>query len=377
MVALRVGVGKETGPGERRVALVPDAVGRLKEMGLHVLVESGAGAGAWHPDSAYGEAGAEVVSAAELYERADVIVTVRRPDTAALREGQTVIGMLRPFGDPGYIGELAAKHVTAIAFEGLPRTLSAAQTMDAMTSQDNIAGYKAAVLAADTYGRFFPLLVTAAGTARPAQVLVLGAGVAGLQAIGTARRLGAVVSGYDIRPEAEGDITSLGATFLRLTSGPQGSGQGGYARALTPEEQRAQQEELTRHIARHDVVITTARVPGRRPPLLVTEAATKDMRAGSVIVDLAASELGGNVEESRPGETVVTDNGVTVIGAAELAATMPSAASTAYSSNVRALLGHLVRDGALAIDLDDPIQAGVVITHAGEIVHPAFGGNEP
>lgn len=375
MVALRVGVGRETAAGERRVALVPDAVGRLREMGLHVLIESGAGTAAWHPDSAYGEAGAEVVSTAELYERADIIVTVRRPDTAALRAGQTVIGMLRPFGDPDYVRELAAKNVTAIAFEGLPRTISAAQTMDAMTSQDNIAGYKAAVLAAATYGRFFPLLVTAAGTARPAQVLVLGAGVAGLQAIGTARRLGAVVTGYDIRPEAEGEITSLGAQFLRLGSGPQGSGTGGYARALTPEEQRAQQEELARHIARHDVVITTARVPGRRPPLLVTEAALKGMRAGSVVVDMAASDLGGNVEGSRPGETIVTDDGVTVIGAADLAATMPSAASTAYSSNVRALLGHLIRDGALAIDLDDPIQAGVVITHAGEVVHPAFGGD--
>lgn len=375
MVALRVGVGRETAAGERRVALVPDAVGRLREMGLDVLIESGAGTAAWHPDSAYGEAGAEVVSTAELYERADIIVTVRRPDTAALRAGQTVIGMLRPFGDPDYVRELAARNVTAIAFEGLPRTISAAQTMDAMTSQDNIAGYKAAVLAAATYGRFFPLLVTAAGTARPAQVLVLGAGVAGLQAIGTARRLGAVVTGYDIRPEAEGEITSLGAQFLRLQSGPVGSGTGGYARALTPEEQRAQQEELARHIARHDVVITTARVPGRRPPLLVTEAALKGMRAGSVVVDLAASDLGGNVEGSRPGETIVTDDGVTVIGAADLAATMPSAASTAYSSNVRALLGHLIRDGALAIDLNDPIQAGVVITHAGEVVHPAFGGD--
>ncbi|MFO7251291.1 MAG: Re/Si-specific NAD(P)(+) transhydrogenase subunit alpha [Actinomycetes bacterium] len=375
MVALRVGVGKETAAGERRVALVPDAVGRLREMGLHVLIESGAGEAAWHPDSAYREAGAEVVATAELYERADVVVTVRRPDTAALRDGQTVIGMLRPFGDPDYVRELAAKNVTAIAFEGLPRTISAAQTMDAMTSQDNIAGYKAAVLAAATYGRFFPLLVTAAGTARPAQVLVLGAGVAGLQAIGTARRLGAVVTGYDIRPEAEGEITSLGAQFLRLQSGPVGSGTGGYARALTAEEQRAQQAELARHIARHDVVITTARVPGRRPPLLVTEAALKGMRAGSVVVDMAASELGGNVEGSRPGETIVTDEGVTVIGAADLAATMPEAASTAYSSNVRALLGHLIRDGALAIDLDDPIQAGVVLTHAGEVVHPAFGGD--
>ncbi len=374
MVAIRVGVGKETAPGEQRVALVPDAVGRLRELGLEIVVESGAGTAAWHPDSAYGEAGAEVVSKAELYERADVIVTVRRPDTAALRAGQAVLGMLRPFADPGYVRELAVAGVTAIAFEGLPRTLSAAQTMDAMSSQDNIAGYKAAVLAADTYGRFFPLLVTAAGTARPAQALVLGAGVAGLQAIGTARRLGAVVTGYDIRPEAEGEITSLGAAFLRLSGGPEGSGQGGYARALTEEEQRAQQEELARHISRQDVVITTARVPGRRPPVLVTEAAVKGMRAGSVVVDMAASDLGGNVEGSRPGETVVTDGGVTIVGAAELAAAMPAAASTAYSSNVRALLGHLVRDGALAVDTAAPIQAGVVLTHAGEIVHPAFGG---
>ncbi|MBO3751994.1 NAD(P) transhydrogenase subunit alpha [Streptosporangiaceae bacterium NEAU-GS5] len=367
MDALSVGVVRETAAGERRVALVPDAVGRLRDMGLDVWVESSAGVGAWFPDSAYREAGATVVTHGVLYDRCDVIVAVRRPSMIGLWPGQVVIGMLRPFGDPDFAATTAAKGVTAIAFEGLPRTLSAAQPMDALTSQDNIAGYKAAILAADTYQRFFPLLVTAAGTARPASVLVLGAGVAGLQAIGTARRLGAVVTGYDIRPEAREEIASLGASFLDIGREIAADGSGGYAAALTADGQRSQQDGLAARIGEFDVVITTARVPGRRPPLLVTEAAVKEMRPGSVIVDLAAGELGGNVEGAKAGQTIVSDAGVTVIGAGELAAEMPAAASAAYSSNVRALLAHLVRDGAMAFDLDDEIQAGVVITYAGTI----------
>jgi NAD(P) transhydrogenase subunit alpha len=245
--------------------------------------------------------------------------------------------------------------------------------MDALTSQANVAGYKAVLVAADAYPRYFPLLMTAAGTARPAEVLVLGAGVAGLAAIGTAHRLGAVVRGYDVRNEVRGEVESLGATFLDLPlpGDLHGAGRGGYARALTADEQATQREALAAATARHDVVITTAQVPGHRPPLLVTEETVKAMRPGSVLVDLAASPLGGNVEISVPDETVVTPGGVTVIGAGNLPAAMPAAASTAYARNVAALLGHLVRDGALVVDLADEIQAGVVISHAGRVVQPA------
>ncbi len=371
---MKAAVIKETSPGERRVALVPEAIARLRPAGIDVLVESGAGDGAWLSDAAYADAGAAIVSAAEIYRTADVILTVTRPSAEAvseLRAGQAVIGMLAPLTDPELAGTLAARGVTAISLDGLPRTLSRAQPMDALTSQSNVAGYKAALVAAAEFGRFFPMLITAAGTARPAKVLVLGAGVAGLQAIGTARRLGAVVSGYDVRPASKGEVESLGATFVELTSVEAGAGEGGYARELTAEERQAQQDELTGHIARHDVVITTAQVPGRRPPLLVTEDALKAMSPGSVIVDMGASALGGNVTGSRPGETLVTGNGVTIVGADNLPATVPTAASNAYSRNISALLLHMTKDGALAIDTSDEIQAGVVIAHDGKIVHEA------
>jgi NAD(P) transhydrogenase subunit alpha len=370
---IKAAVIREASPGERRVALVPDAIGRLQPAGIDVLVESGAGDGAWLPDAAYADAGASIVSAAELYRTADVILTVTRPSPEALselRKGQAVIGMLAPLADPELAAALAARGVTVISLDGLPRTLSRAQPMDALTSQSNVAGYKAALVAAGEYGRFFPLLITAAGTARPAKVLVLGTGVAGLQAIGTARRLGAVVSGYDIRPSSKDEVTSLGATFLELSAVGSAAGEGGYARELTDAERQAQQDELTGHIARHDVVITTAQVPGRRPPLLVTEDAVKAMSPGSVIVDMGASALGGNVSGSQPGETVVTGNGVTIVGADNLPATVPAAASAAYSRNISALLLYLTRNGELAIDTSDEIQAGVVIAHDGAVVHP-------
>ena len=369
---MKAAVVKEIPPGERRVALVPDAIAKLRPAGIDVLVESGAGDGAWLPDAVYADAGASIVSAAEIYRTADVILTVTRPSPAAvseLRPGQAVIGMLAPLADPEFAAALAARGVTAISLDGLPRTLSRAQTMDALSSQANVAGYKAALVAATEFSRFFPMLITAAGTARPARVLVLGAGVAGLQAIGTARRLGAVVSGYDVRPASKGEVESLGATFVELTSVESGVGEGGYARELTAEERQAQQEELTGHIARHDVVITTAQVPGRRPPVLVTEDAIKAMSPGSVIVDMGASALGGNVTGSSPGETVVTGNGVTIVGADNLPATVPTAASNAYSRNISALLLHMTSDGALAIDTSDEIQAGVVIAHDGKVVH--------
>ncbi len=369
---MKAAVIKETSPGERRVALVPEAITKLRPAGIDVLVESGAGDGAWLSDAAYADAGASIVSAAEIYRTADVILTVTRPSPAAvseLRPGQAVIGMLAPLADPEFAAALAARGVTAISLDGLPRTLSRAQTMDALSSQANVAGYKAALVGATEFGRFFPMLITAAGTARPARVLVLGAGVAGLQAIGTARRLGAVVSGYDVRPASKGEVESLGATFVELTSVESGAGEGGYARELTADERQAQQDELTGHIARHDVLITTAQVPGRRPPLLVTEDAIKAMSPGSVIVDMGASPLGGNVTGSRPGETLVTGNGVTIIGADNLPATVPTAASNAYSRNISALLLHMTKDGALAIDTSDEIQAGVVIAHDGKVVH--------
>jgi NAD(P) transhydrogenase subunit alpha len=369
---MKAAVVKETAPGERRVALVPEGIGKLTAAGIEVLVERGAGDGAWFADAAYAQAGAVVVDADELYPLADVVLTVGKPDPARLHSGQAVIGMLAPLTDPGLAKELAARNVTAISLDGLPRTLSRAQPMDALTSQANVAGYKAAIVAAEQFGRFFPMLITAAGTARPARVLVLGAGVAGLQAIGTARRLGAIVSGYDVRPASKQEVESLGATFVELTSVGPAAGEGGYARELTDSERQAQQDELTGHIARQDIVITTAQVPGRRPPLLVTEDAIKAMSGGSVIVDMGSSALGGNVAGSRPDETIVTENGVTVVGAGGLAASVPTAASNAYSRNISALLLHMTADGSLAIDLSDEIQAGVVTTYKGKIVHPAL-----
>ncbi|HET9973733.1 MAG TPA: NAD(P) transhydrogenase subunit alpha, partial [Streptosporangiaceae bacterium] len=372
--AVTVGVLKETTPGEQRVAVVPESVPVLVRAGIRVLVEPGAGAAAWFADGAYERAGATITSREDVAGRAGVLAGIGAPTPeviARLRAGQVVIGLLRPLVQPELAGQLARAGVTAISLDGLPRTVSRAQSMDALTSQANVAGYKAVLVASDHFGRFFPMLITAAGTSRPADVLVLGAGVAGLQAMGTARRLGAVVTGYDIRPETREQIESVGARLLKLASVAPAESQGGYARALTAEEQAAQQAELTAQIARFDVVITTAQVPGRRPPLLVTAEAVKGMQAGSVLVDLAASGLGGNVEGSVADQAVLTGDGVLIIGAGNLPAQVPAAASAAYSHNIAALLAELVRDGALTIDLGDEIQAGVVITHQGTVVHPA------
>jgi H+-translocating NAD(P) transhydrogenase subunit alpha len=371
---MKVAVVKEAGPAERRVALVPEAVAKLHTAGHEILVQTGAGAGAFLPDESYSEAGASVVSADQLAS-ADAILLVGRPDAAQiarLRSGQAVLGMLAPLTDPALVARLAETGATAISLDLIPRTLSRAQPMDALSSQANIAGYKAALVAAAAYGRFFPLLITAAGTARPAKVLVLGTGVAGLQAIGTARRLGAVVSAYDVRPETRTEVESLGASFIELTSVGPASGAGGYARALTDAERAAQQAELADHIARHDVVITTAQVPGRRPPLLVTGEALKAMAPGSVLLDMGASSLGGNVEGSVPGETIIADNGITIVGADNLPSTMAAAASSMYARNISSLLLYMVSDGQFTVDLDDELVAGVVITHQGKVVHPAL-----
>ncbi|HEU4672027.1 MAG TPA: Re/Si-specific NAD(P)(+) transhydrogenase subunit alpha [Candidatus Limnocylindrales bacterium] len=368
---MKLGVARETAPGERRVALVPEALGRLVQSGYEILVEAGAGGGSQIPDSAYTEAGATVVPSEALYAQSDVVVRVQKPspdEARRLREGQAVVGLLQPLLDPALMADLAKRGVTAISLDAIPRTLSRAQSMDALSSQANVGGYKAVLIAANAYGRYFPLLTTAAGTAKPANVLVLGIGVAGLQAIGTARRLGAVVRAYDVRPETAEQAESLGAQFVRLKTAIDATGAGGYARALTPEEQAAQQQELNGVIAGMDVVITTAQVPGRKPPVLVTAEAVAGMKPGSVIVDMAASALGGNVELSRAGEAVVTDNGVTIIAPENLPATMPAGASAFYARNLSALLLAMTKDGALSIDLGDEIAGPVTITHGGEVV---------
>jgi NAD(P) transhydrogenase subunit alpha len=367
---MKVGVAKETAAGERRVALVPDALGKLTGAGLEVLVEQGAGVGALIPDSAFEAAGAKVVSTADLYANADVILRVQKPSDAEalqLRKGQAVIGTLQPLLDPKLMARLADAGVSAISLDAIPRTLSRAQTMDALSSQANVGGYKAVLLAANAFGRYFPLLTTAAGTAKPAQVLILGIGVAGLQAIGTARRLGAVVSAYDVRPETAEQAESLGAKFVKLNTKIDATGAGGYARELTPEERAAQQAELNEVIGGMDVVITTAQVPGRKPPVLVTKDAVDKMKPGSVIVDMAASALGGNCELSKAGETVVTDGLVTIISPDNLPASMPIGASAFYARNISALLLQLVKDGALNLDPADEIAGPVTITHGGEI----------
>jgi proton-translocating NAD(P)+ transhydrogenase subunit alpha len=371
---MKVGVAKETAPGEKRVALVPEVLGKLKAAGVDVLVEAGAGGGAAIPDGAYEAAGAEIVPTNALYEQADAILRVAKPsaeEVGRLRKGQALIGFLAPLIDPSLAKDLAAKGVTAISLDAIPRTLSRAQSMDALSSQANVGGYKAVLIAADAYGRYFPLLTTAAGTAKPANVLILGIGVAGLQAIGTAKRLGAVVKAYDVRPETREQAESLGAQFVKLKTTIDATGAGGYARELTAEERAAQQAELNEVIGGMDVVITTAQVPGRKPPVLVTADAVARMQPGSVIVDMAASTLGGNCELSKVGETVVTPNGVTIIAPENLPASMPAGASAFYARNISALLLGMVKDGALNLDFEDEVTKSTVITKDGAVVSDA------
>jgi NAD(P) transhydrogenase subunit alpha len=371
---MKIGVVKERAPNERRVALVPDALKSLIAAGAEILVEQGAGYGAAIPDRLYSDAGARIVARDELYKDADVIARVQKPDgpdVKSLREGQVVVGLLQPLIDPQLMATLAKNKVTAISLDAIPRTLSRAQSMDVLSSQANVGGYRAVLMGALEYGRYFPLLTTAAGTAKPANVLILGIGVAGLQAIATARRLGAIVKAYDVRSETKEQAESLGAQFIVLKSVADATGTGGYARALTPEEQAAQQEELNGYIANMDVVITTAQVPGRRPPLLVTAKAVAGMKPGSVIVDMAASALGGNVELSKPDETVVTDNEVTILAPTNLPATMPAGASQFYARNMSTFLVHFMKDGAMSFDLTDEIQSATVITRDGEVVQEA------
>jgi NAD(P) transhydrogenase subunit alpha len=351
---MRVGVVHEKVPGERRVALVPETVGKLAAGGFELVVEPGTGAAAAFPDDLYREAGAELGSPWE----AEMVVAVRGPDPSKLHEGQLLIGFLDPLGDHEGVERLAAAGVTAFAMEAVPR-ITRAQSMDALSSQATVAGYKSALLAAEHLPRFFPMLMTAAGTVPPAKVLVIGAGVAGLQGIATARRLGAVVTGFDVRPVVQEQIKSLGANWLDLgVSGAEA--EGGYARELTPEEMQAQQQALEGRIAEFDVVITTAAVPGRAAPRIIPASAVHAMRPGSVIVDLAA-ETGGNCELTVPGE-VVEREGVTLVGLTNLPSTMPYHASMLYSRNVQALLLHLAPGGELNLDWDDEITAGACVT---------------
>jgi len=367
---MKVGVIKETLPGERRVALVPDTVSKLIAAKLDVAVQTGAGSEAFYTDDGYQKAGATLVSDARaVLSQADALLKVQPPsldEVAALKSGAILICFLQPAAHADVVKALATQKVTAFSLELVPR-ISRAQSMDALSSQAGVAGYKAVLIAANRLGRFFPLLITAAGTVTPSRVLVLGAGVAGLQAIATARRLGAVVEAYDVRPAVKDEVKSLGATFVELPLEAQ-QGQGGYAAQQSEEFLRRQRELIGDHVAASDVVITTAAVPGRKAPILVTKEMVARMRPGSVIVDLAA-DTGGNVELTKPGEAVVT-GGVTIDGPRNLASTMPVHASQLYSRNVSTLLLSIVKDGQPNIDFNDEIVKGSCLTNAGELVHP-------
>ena len=368
---MKIGVPKETADGERRVALVPEVITRLSgDGGQQVIVERGAGAGALIPDEAFADAGAELVDDPSQTLRADLVVKVAAPNEAEIAQlgSETVlIGFLGPLTNGEGIKAIARTGATSFALEAVPR-ISRAQSMDALSSQANIGGYKSVLIAATEIGRFFPMLMTAAGTIRPATVLVLGAGVAGLQAIATARRLGAVVQGFDVRAAVKEQVESLGAHFLEFDLGGDLEGAGGYAKELTPEQQARQQELMAEAIGKVDVVITTALVPGRRAPILVTAKAVELMKPGSVIVDLAG-EAGGNCELSEPGKSVVRHN-VKILAPLNVPSTMAEHASQLYARNIQALLGLMINDdGQLELDYDDEVIAGACITRDGEIVN--------
>ncbi|MHB1999873.1 MAG: Re/Si-specific NAD(P)(+) transhydrogenase subunit alpha [Solirubrobacteraceae bacterium] len=364
---MQVGVPKETARAECRVALVPDVVARLKGKGVDVLVQAGAGAGALLPDAAFEKAGATIAPDAAAVWRCEVVLKIAPPseqEIAMLGQGSLLIGFLAPLTSPASTAALARAKATALAVESIPR-ISRAQSMDALSSQSNVAGYRAALLGAETIGRFYPMLMTAAGTIPPAKVLVLGAGVAGLQALATAKRLGARTTGYDVRPEVAEQVRSLGAAWLDL--GLEAAGEGGYARELTDEERARQQQALTDAIKGFDVVITTALVPGRPAPKLVTEEAVEGMPSGAVIVDLAG-ESGGNCELTKPGETIVVHD-VKIVSPLNLPAAMPEHSSQLFARNVQALLELLIDDGELKLDFDDEIVEGACIVRDGEIVN--------
>ena len=371
---MNVVVPKEIAPGENRVALTPDAASRLVKAGNAVMVEHAAGDAAGYRDADYEAAGATIVpTASQTYAGAGLVVKVQRPLTdgpdelSLIPQGAALVAFLQPLADPQYASKLAQRKITGLSMELIPR-ISRAQSMDALSSQATVSGYKSVLVAADALPKFFPMLMTAAGTVPPAKVLVLGAGVAGLQAIATARRLGAVVTGFDVRAAVKEQVESLGATFLGSTP-KDAEGAGGYAKELAADQQRRDQELIATTAASMDVIITTALIPGRRAPILITAAAVQNMKPGSVIVDLAA-EAGGNCELSEPGSTVVK-NGVTIAAPTNLASTMPQHASMLYAKNVLALLALLIKHGTLTLDMNDEIARGVCVTRDGEIVNEA------
>src|SRR5881296_1161384 len=365
---MRIGVVRETTPGERRVSLVPDTVGRLAKGGNEVIVERGAGEASSFPDRMYTDAGATIGDAWS----AELVLKVAKPsddEVARLREGTVLIAFLQPLVNHSLVRELARRRVTALSMDAIPR-ITRAQPMDALSSQATVAGYKAVLLAAAALPKFFPMLTTAAGTIAPAKVFVIGAGVAGLQAIATARRLGAVVEAFDTRPVVKEQVQSLGAKFLEIDLGESGAGAGGYAKELSEEAHKKEVELLAKAARENDIVITTAAIPGRKAPVLITRDMIPTMKPGSVIVDLAA-ETGGNVEGTEAGKTIVV-NGVTIIGQLNLPASMPFHASQMYSRNIASLLALMLKkDGTFNVDMTDEVVKGTVITKDGEVVHAA------
>ena len=371
---MRVGVPREIEHGERRVALVPELVQRYVRLGADVVVEHDAGGASFFRDEDYREAGATIApDRGALYREADFVVKVQRPlddEIQVLKPGSALVAILQPLTNPDLVQRLAEAGVTAFSMDAVPR-IARAQKMDVLTSQSSVAGYKAAIVAADELGRHFPLMMTAAGTMPPAKGLILGAGVAGLQAIATARRLGAVVEAFDVRPAVKEQVESLGAAFIEDdTVSEEAQDAGGYAKELSEDHQRREQEMVHRHVRDADFVITTALIPGRPAPQLVTEAMVNDMKPGSVVVDLAA-EAGGNCALTRPGESVLSANGVRILGPVNLPSEVPVHSSQMYARNIFSFFEHVVRDGELALDFEDVITRDSCITHDGRVVHDA------
>lgn len=364
---MKIGIPRERVSGERRVALVPDAAARLTKAGIDVVIESGAGEAAGFPDDTYQAKGVTVApDVAGAVSSADVVLTVQpagQETIAHLRDGSVLIGLMQPAASAGLFADLAARNVTALAMELVPRTTKA-QSMDVLSSQATVAGYKAVLVAAASLGKLLPMLTTAAGTLAPAKVFVLGAGVAGLQAIATARRLGGIVSAFDVRPVVKEQVESLGASFIEAEA-VEAEGAGGYAKELADEQQQKVLEAIGTHISGMDVVVTTAQIPGKPAPILITAAMVESMRPGSVIIDLA-SESGGNCELTQAGETVVA-HGVSILGPTNLAATIPMHASQMYSKNLTTLVEHLAPEGSLQIDLDDPITGPMCVVADGQV----------
>ena len=373
---MKVGIPKETAAGETRVAVIPETVKRFVAKGIEVSVEAGAGTEAEFFDEQYREAGATIGDSGEtLLKGSDLILKIQPPadsEVAMMREGAALITFLQPLSSMPLLQKLAARKITAMSMEMVPR-ITRAQNMDALSSMATVSGYKAVLLAANAFRRFFPMFMTAAGTIPPARALILGAGVAGLQAIATARRLGAVVEAFDARPVVKEQVESLGARFVELeVSHEEAEDEGGYAKELSEEHHKKELELIAGRLPRTDIIITTAQVPGKPAPVLITEEMVKLLKPGSVIVDLAA-ETGGNCSLTQPGETT-KKHGVTLIGLANLPGMMPVHASQMYSKNIGHLVEHLTGEDGLALDFDDPITAGVVVTHQGRIVHPALKG---